>query len=1797
MKRTRIAFLHSVLALLLCVSMLLGTTFAWFTDGVSSTQNVITSGNLDLEMYWTDDLNSGTWYNVEDDAHNTIFSYDNWEPGYTEVKYIKLVNAGKLAMNYQLAFTPQGAVGKLADVINVYYANEGVVLNDRSDLSQLGAIGLLSHVMGGNVTANGTLLAADQQSVLGHPAGEVIVTVAMNMLTTAGNEYKNQSVGNFTITALATQAEFEKDSFGSDYDAGAEFPALLVGNSVTADIAVAGGKTTADVTMVGNGISAIVPAGVAVKDGVDKLTLNITPLESSSTDITVVNQEILIPVDVHIDGVAEDNTTPIIISLGEVLPKYLNIGNYALIHVEDGVNKTMTRVADASALTAHNQYTYDPVTGAVTVAMASFSEVAIVSSMVSKWEGKFDYTWYNADAKELTISNADQLAGFGAIVGGMYGQTKDSFAGQTIKLATDIDLADDEQHNNPDILFYPIGYYNTGDYENGNLKESSVSSFEGTFDGNGHTIKNFYQNTWEMFGDYNSGYPAGSNYYKDAMGLFGYVNGGIVKNLTVDNFSSDGEFTPTGVIAAFADPTAESPVTFENIAITNCNPRVYNTGNGGIIGIAGTDSQTNTGTKAINLQNITVDNTNKITALWGSWDVSCSGLIGMYRGRAQVNLTNCHVAAQIDAYNDVCGNYQYYWYRYSGMVIGSIRTHKVDEKGYTVPDTDTITATGCTVHFGDWNNYYYCELVDNSLASYTHDHQMSRLEQVKEVDVENMTVTLLDGNNTVKAIPTSGRYNYVVVNGAPSTENATCYHFVDGKQHNHVDKGYEDGIDEDGDGKNDLKEDKQHLCLPFNQIFQGYGWGVKNIPVYNGEEYAFPGITILDREVGDSAKKFETKFTNNYLYRVGNKGTVTAGTLFEESANVKPTIQDSGVWVTVQKVNETMDVSGNFTADRENWENGTIQFSGTGVVKVTIQDYQLCEPTSIYLEVVDATNVSTYSELGNRNSVLLDNIDIGEGRTYYLSDSTLYGNGFTFDVTDAKDGDTTNGYIGGNYAIGLKNAVLDNVRIVGEVYTEYGATAKAMYNFPTVLTNGNTVIANSYISNCASPVRAQDGNLEIINSTLEGGNFANLDIRGGVVTLDNVVTINQSNADGSSTSNDKNVVGLGIVFYEANVNSKLVVKTDANGNPLLKQYNCISKEVTFSEMLANNLKNALFNNAHEALQYTDNNGVKWINSGILSMTTGVAEDNVSGIDGYNKKSATISSYEGYVWTPVPTAADVTVAPSKTALEQYTILPKAVFDHEASQNYKAQEVGSNEYCYFNEDTDRLLISFDDGKSKVYDPNILTVNKGVETLKYTVKIDGVDYTGKTITFDTTGTHTATYTYADSYNYGFNSEGELITFTVSYEKTVAIDVVEVAATAKNAKFTFYGYSGESTTPATTITDTKSVSSSSGNLYIMPSSTGNNVESTTIDGITVNCPVVYVDFKDNTSDFNWLYPVFLGVKIEDYADGGTAETATTIVDKTSTAKPGNLTIITTDKPSGGGGWSSGSGKSGSEGKIGSGTYKNLYGWTSGAIGSDKTADTLYGTFSYQDNKGTTYYWVIAFKRVAHECPTTCFTPDTLITLADGTQKQVNELQATDKILAWDFFTGTYVEQDISLLVNHGANQYDVIYTTYSDGSLLKLVGEHGVFDYDLNRFVYITASNVKEYIGHRFVKQNLDGGYDIVTMTDGYAVCEYVEAWSISSAVTSNAFASGLLTVAPPEDFYNWIEMDGKLHYDAEQFMNDVETYGLYTYEDFADYVTYEQFVDWNGAYLKVAVEKGYFTFEYILELIELYKGWMPN
>ena len=101
MKRnTKSALISSVLALFLCFPMLLGTTFAWFTDSVTSANNIIKSGNLDITLEYFD-IEADAWKDVKDSAD--ILTGDLWEPGYTDVAYLRIKNNGSLALKYALS--------------------------------------------------------------------------------------------------------------------------------------------------------------------------------------------------------------------------------------------------------------------------------------------------------------------------------------------------------------------------------------------------------------------------------------------------------------------------------------------------------------------------------------------------------------------------------------------------------------------------------------------------------------------------------------------------------------------------------------------------------------------------------------------------------------------------------------------------------------------------------------------------------------------------------------------------------------------------------------------------------------------------------------------------------------------------------------------------------------------------------------------------------------------------------------------------------------------------------------------------------------------------------------------------------------------------------------------------------------------------------------------------------------------------------------------------------------------------------------------------------------------------------------------------------------------------------------------------------------------------------------------------------------------------------------------------------------------------------------------------------------
>ena len=223
MKATKRALISSVFALVLCFAMLLGTTYAWFTDEVTSEGNIIQSGTLDIEMAFADGkaaLDAETDW--ADAADAPIFNYDNWEPGYVDAKHIQVTNVGTLAVKYQMRIIANGAVSTLAEVIDVYYFAEGQQLTDRTDLQTGVKLGTLAELMGG--TNNISTQVAGTLMPKGQAGDQVTMTFALVMQETAGNDYQNLSIGSsFSIQLIATQYTYETDAFDNQYDADADF--------------------------------------------------------------------------------------------------------------------------------------------------------------------------------------------------------------------------------------------------------------------------------------------------------------------------------------------------------------------------------------------------------------------------------------------------------------------------------------------------------------------------------------------------------------------------------------------------------------------------------------------------------------------------------------------------------------------------------------------------------------------------------------------------------------------------------------------------------------------------------------------------------------------------------------------------------------------------------------------------------------------------------------------------------------------------------------------------------------------------------------------------------------------------------------------------------------------------------------------------------------------------------------------------------------------------------------------------------------------------------------------------------------------------------------------------------------------------------------------------------------------------------------------------------------------------------------------------------------------------------------
>lgn len=217
------------------------------------------------------------------------------------------------------------------------------------------------------------------------------------------------------------------------------------------------------------------------------------------------------------------------------------------------------------------------------------------------------------------------------------------------------------------------------------------------------------------------------------------------------------------------------------------------------------------------------------------------------------------------------------------------------------------------------------------------------------------------------------------------------------------------------------------------------------------------------------------------------------------------------------------------------------------------------------------------------------------------------------------------------------------------------------------------------------------------------------------------------------------------------------------------------------------------------------------------------------------------------------------------------------------------------------------------------------------------------------------------------------------------------------------------------------------------------------------------------------------------------------------------------------------------------------------------------------------------------------CFAPNTQILMADGSYCPVENIKINDIVLAFDHYTGKVCKEKIVANVHDifGEEENDIINLIFEAGRKLKIVKSHALFDASENQYVWIDAENVELYINHSFA-----------CFIDGKLITQRLTAYSVEHKKTRfympvsryhlNLFAEGILTMPPTEITINLFKFKENMCYD----LSPVEQYGLTSYDEISQFVSYEEYVNLPCKYLRAVSESRNLPIDEFLCAISLYR-----
>lgn len=273
----------------------------------------------------------------------------------------------------------------------------------------------------------------------------------------------------------------------------------------------------------------------------------------------------------------------------------------------------------------------------------------------------------------------------------------------------------------------------------------------------------------------------------------------------------------------------------------------------------------------------------------------------------------------------------------------------------------------------------------------------------------------------------------------------------------------------------------------------------------------------------------------------------------------------------------------------------------------------------------------------------------------------------------------------------------------------------------------------------------------------------------------------------------------------------------------------------------------------------------------------------------------------------------------------------------------------------------------------------------------------------------------------------------------------------------------------------------------------------------------------------------------------------------------------------------------------------------TNGITKPYRSGYSFGGWYTASDYSGTQYMDVTAAPNgtlYAKWNKSSCVAEGTLVTLADGSQVAVEDLTGDENLLVWNLETGSF---DIALMLfidSDPYTEYEIIHAYFSDGTEVKVIDEHAFWDIDLNKYVFF-RNDADKYIGHWFNKQSEDINGNMtwteVQLIDVEIYDEYTTAWSPVTYSHLCFYVNGMLSMpGATEGLINIFNVNADtMKIDEDAFQDDIEKYGLFTYEEFSQihYIPEVVFDAFNVQYFKISMGKGLLDWETIEFLIERY------